>query len=220
LPLIGVAAPGMILLRGREILSQPGKAQMEPKDWIIAGIALLALLWTIVSFFWMRSGNKKTRKLAQEARTTAEMAANRLAGESEIAILYHIYQARLRAGDLFVKVSELEEWKADARAAPEQVRHLNGLRAAHEEAVDGLLNSFELACSLYLDNRIDRDRFRRLHQDDIRRLYEFPNPYNKRLHPANSRYRALRAVFEEWDRLNASFLLELPGVRETLPGPR
>jgi hypothetical protein len=198
---------------------------MELKDWIIAGLALLALLWAIISFFWTRSAYKRTKKLARAARAMAQIAANRLTGDSEIAILQHINQAQLRAGDWFVKVSDLEACTPDGKATSDQARQLQALKAAHEEAVEGLLNSYELACSLYLDNRIDKDRFRRLHQDDIRRLYEFANPYNKRLHPANSRYRAIRAVFEEWDRLNASFLLELPGLsgdgaRPTVPTSR
>ncbi len=67
---------------------------------------------------------------------------------------------------------------------------------------DWVLACLELACGMYLDGgKLDEERFCRQYHDEIRKLFEFPDPYNKRLHPVNSPYKAIRKVNEKWHNL-------------------
>ena len=69
----------------------------------------------------------------------------------------------------------------------------------YEESVEVLLNSYELACGLYLDGgKLDDGRFCRQYRDEIKKLYELPDPYHKRLHPVNSSFLEIRKVYEKW----------------------
>jgi hypothetical protein len=189
---------------------------MDPKDWISIALAGLALLWGIIAFFWNRSGIDSNKKLAEnadrnatEANTIAkqanalsEQAGRKLSAESEIALLNLINRARMRVNELAVKIADIQGGTKDTKLNADQTRQLNSMNSIYEEAVEALLNSYELACGLYLDkNKIDDERFRRQYHDEINRLYDFPDPYRRLLHAPNTHYNAIRTVFNEWHNL-------------------
>jgi hypothetical protein len=108
----------------------------------------------------------------------------------------------MRVGELFVRISDLQAGRLANKIPADETRQINSLQFAYEEAVETLLNSYELACGLYLDGgKLDDERFRRQYHDEIKKLFEFPEPYKKRLHPVNSRYKAICKVHEQWHNL-------------------
>lgn len=59
------------------------------------------------------------------------------------------------------------------------------------------LNTYEVACSNYLDGKIDKDRFMKTYSTEIRGLYE--NNKTTRSHiDKPGRYNALKKVYNEW----------------------
>ena len=75
-----------------------------------------------------------------------------------------------------------------------------GLRpSAIVTAVEILLNSYELACGMYLDGKLDQDRFKRQYYLEVRRLMEDAGgEYESRLGKDISPYKAFRKVYRLW----------------------
>ncbi len=73
------------------------------------------------------------------------------------------------------------------------------MQPIYSQAVEVLHTSYDLACRLYRDGCIDRDRFRRQYEAHVRKLFEEGTPEDKeRLGNITTPYQALRAVYEEW----------------------
>ena len=106
----------------------------------------------------------------------------------------------MRTNELNVKYRELDGRKTDSKLTAEQKQQVMGTTwEALDVAVEILLNSYELACGMYLDEgKLDNERFERQYREEVKLLFDFPDPYHKRLHAVNSPYNAIRAVREKW----------------------
>jgi len=62
-----------------------------------------------------------------------------------------------------------------------------------------VLNSYEVACMKYLDDKIDKERFRKTYIKEITELFN-TSAYNELLSATNS-YQAIKKVNEEWNNL-------------------
>src|ERR1043165_797007 len=136
--------------------------KMEAKDWVTGGLAATALVWGIIAFFWNRSGNIKSRAIADTANTIATQTSMRVTAETEIALLRLINQARMAVMDIFVKINDIRDGRRDDQLSADQKRLIGSLEHAYDVAVETLLNSYELGCGMYLDEgKLDKDRFKR-----------------------------------------------------------
>ena len=64
-----------------------------------------------------------------------------------------------------------------------------------------LLNQYERACMLYLDNKLDKDRFKIEYSFEIRNIIE-KGEYKDKYFPAHtSKYKAILKVYDEWENL-------------------
>ncbi|WP_354624508.1 hypothetical protein [Psychromonas sp. MME2] len=65
-------------------------------------------------------------------------------------------------------------------------------------AVQTLMNTYDDACSKYIDNKVDKNRFKKNYKYEIRNLLE-----NKELKeyfdPLTSRYKPILNVYTEWE---------------------
>lgn len=117
----------------------------------------------------------------------------------EVAVLSLINQARLKLSDINLKLLEVRKGRLASALNADEKRYVQGMEATYLEAVETLLNSFELACGMYRDHKLDRDRFRRQYGEEVRKLFEgSTQAYKDRLLQVTSPYKALRAVYEEW----------------------
>jgi len=67
------------------------------------------------------------------------------------------------------------------------------------EALEDYINKYERACMLFLDEKIDPERFKREYRTEIRRLVE-EGDYKERYFPAHSsKFKAILKVYEEWE---------------------
>lgn len=62
------------------------------------------------------------------------------------------------------------------------------------------LNAYEEACAKYLDNKVDKERFRKNYHIEIRQLVEDANNKNK-FDATTSPYKAILKVYKEWNDL-------------------
>lgn len=128
----------------------------------------------------------------------AEMRQYASAGP-DIALAGQITQARTALSAIAIKMAEITKGKPEGKLTPTEQRKLLDLQPAYEQAVEALFNAFELACRLYRDGSLNRDRFRRHYQVDVRDLFEDGTESDRqRLLEFSSPYTALRAVYQEW----------------------
>ena len=59
-------------------------------------------------------------------------------------------------------------------------------------------NAYEIACSLYLDGKVDRDRFKKSYAREIRQLVEDP-VQNEFYNNIKSAYPCTKKVYDEWN---------------------
>ena len=62
------------------------------------------------------------------------------------------------------------------------------------------LNAYEEACAKYIDNKVDKKRFKKNYQAPITSIVKEPM-YNKFFNPNTSNYRAILKVNQEWNNL-------------------
>lgn len=69
------------------------------------------------------------------------------------------------------------------------------------QAIENNLNSYEQACAKYLDNKIDRERFKREYRTTIRRLIQESPKLEKYFDRNKTHYHAILKVYDEWENL-------------------
>lgn len=172
---------------------------MEAKDILVVCISGTALLWSIVSYFLNKASAQRAGDKAEAANTIAKETGRRLAAETELSVLRVLSESRALANERFVRVKELEAGRTENKMTADEKRLVAHLTTAWKEAVELMLNAYELGCGLYLDGgKLDNERFYRQYHDEIKRLYELGEPYKELLHPLNSPYTAIRKVHDRW----------------------
>jgi hypothetical protein len=161
---------------------------MEPKDYIVlaAGIVSLgALAVAILALIRTSRHNEVIRRYASAG--------------PETSVLAQINQSRLRVAEVNQKLLDITRGRTPSNLNADEKRHIGGLETIYHEAVEVLLNTYELACGMYRDGKLDRERFRRQYFEEIKKLYDGGSQaYKDRLHSPSTPYRAIQAVYEEW----------------------
>lgn len=113
-------------------------------------------------------------------------------GEIELNIHQLLNQTKKDVMDIYLIISE----KCSDNA--EELRET--LNQALNTATERNLNAYEEACAKYLDNKVDKERFKKNYNIEIRQLVEDENNKNK-FDATTSVYRAILRVYKEWNDL-------------------
>lgn len=161
---------------------------MEAKDWIAVGalvVALASLAVAIVALKRTTGHNVAIRKYASAA--------------PDIALAGQMNQARQTLTNIALKMAEITKGKPDTKLTSKERQQLLDLDSVYTQAVESLHKSYDLACRLYLDGSIDRDRFRSQYERDVRKFFEEGTAADKEmLGGISTPYKVLRAVYKEW----------------------
>ena len=106
-------------------------------------------------------------------------------GQVEMQIRELISNARYRYLDISSRINLKEE---------ENVILKNGSEALLED----LLNAYDEACAKYIDNKVDKKRFKKIYDVEIRQLYE-ENSLEDKFQKQTTRFQAIRKVYNEWN---------------------
>lgn len=71
------------------------------------------------------------------------------------------------------------------------------LQYAYSAAEESYRNAYEDACGKYMDGKIDKERFKKMYQREIRRLVE-EEPHKQSYMGAQTPYASTVAVYKEW----------------------
>jgi uncharacterized phage infection (PIP) family protein YhgE len=160
---------------------------------------------------------KQANELANKANTTADGAnyialeANNLAKDSNKT---SIQAKTLSEGDIELTISQLiTETKREIRQISLVIAPLSSKKNRTEDdeelmklylnnlhgAIEDNLNAYDEACMKYRDGKVDKVRFKKNYQVQIRQLVEDASHKDYYNPPNTSRFKATLAVYEEWE---------------------
>jgi heme oxygenase len=154
--------------------------QLEILTLVISGVAMLisaAALWASMA------AARKANKASREAIATQH-------AQTEFQIRVEIRSCSERLQTLMV---------ASATSGNLDPASKQAFQAAVRSAMENYLNAYETACGAYRDKKIDRVRFKKSYQRELRQLVA-DHSFREFLFPeATSAFKAIHAVHEEWE---------------------
>ena len=68
----------------------------------------------------------------------------------------------------------------------------------YKTAIEEMINAYEEACMKYIDDKIDKKRFQKTYQLEIRNLIQ-TSPTKEKIDSISSPYHAIKKVYSEWE---------------------
>lgn len=113
-------------------------------------------------------------------------------GQIELNIHQLLNQTKKDVMDISITIAE--------KCSDNQQDMKDALNKAFRTATERNLNAYEEACAKYLDNKIDKERFKKSYNIEIRQLVEDSNNKDK-FDATTSHYKAILKVYNEWNDL-------------------
>lgn len=157
-------------------------------DYIQTNILeISALLLSIIAILYTHKYNKLVMG-------SLEIQLNQSISESKI----NVQNILLEMVELSAKIDYLKEEKKEIDALTKfQMKEYGNIL---KMAMENQLNSYEVACAKYLDNKIDKDRFKKIYHLEIRKIVESKSHKDK-FDATTSSYKAILKVYDEWNNL-------------------
>lgn len=152
----------------------------EPTNWeAIAAVvsAAIAVISALVSIYFAHR--------SQAAQS----------GGLELEIRASIRDTRARVREL--SMANIKTLTANADNPDGGDPHYKAIKLAFDEAVEDNLNAYDEACAKYLDGKVDKTRFKKNYENEIRELFDAA-PLQKFLGGKNSRFYNLDRVYKLW----------------------
>lgn len=146
---------------------------------------ILAIIFTIIGLVISLISlvkSIKANKISQEANKVSQ-------GEIELNIYQMINQTKKDVRDITLTIAN----KCDDKDI---------LSQAFNSAIESNLNAYEEACAKYLDNKVDKECFKRNYSVEIRQLVE-NTKYKKYFDATTSPYKCILKVYNEWNDLES-----------------
>jgi len=161
--------------------------------------ALVAIVSAIVSFYYARRAHRSNIEANDHAKRANDIAV----GQAENELRRDITAARVRFEDICADAEEITRGRTPDQITEDDKHRLRTLSLRQKSACEDYLNAYENACTKYLDNKIDTQRFEKSYASEIRNLFEPPaNAFSSFLHPEGvSRFKALWKVYHRWNDL-------------------
>lgn len=160
---------------------------------ISAGSLLIAVGSLVVSFI-VRGDNKK---IAKDNAALQGEALKLQHAAIEMQVRAQISDAQSKVATISMSNLALITKPPDKRTVHENAQFeivANGIRHAREMVV----NQYEEACTKYRDGKVDRTRFKKNYQTEIRQLVE-DKDHAEFFDRLASRFGAIKAVYKEWE---------------------
>lgn len=148
-------------------------------------ISILSIIISIISLLMTIRHNLLVRRYAAAA--------------PEANILSQINQSRARLSDISIKMNDISKGRLPRDLSADEKRQMQSIEMAYRESVEALLNVYELACGMYLDGKLDKERFKRQYSEELRRLFSNDLHAYKNLHGIASPFKEMQKVYREWN---------------------
>lgn len=192
----------------------------EPSLWITIGIpsalSFLALAVSAYSALQYRKANinavgantnsksalqksDTANTIAADAKEIAEQALDKQGTALKLqdaALEIQIYGS-INTAQQFLTQASLALCNADSES-----QNYSIVEQCYNNAVEGWLNAYEVACLSYRNDKINKDTFKKGFQDAIRKLLQRKDLYNYFYPKETSGYLSIHEVYHEWERAN------------------
>lgn len=163
---------------------------------IISGISCFV---AIVSAFFAYRFSSKSNQYSQDSLKASQDSARTSSAQLETSLRSEIRTATTEcqsAGNSITNFLAMIEGDLNER----QKQHLVVLEKSWNASTENYLNSYEDACGKYLDDKVDKIRFKKNYINELRNICDHQNTqYYKFMYPKdNSHYKAIWKVYKEW----------------------
>lgn len=167
-------------------------------DYIAIGSAGIALISMGVSIYF----SSKSSRASQNSLSSADRANNIAIGQTETSLREQIMNARNRMEDCGFKIQEFLKGRQKADLNDEELPHLDFLESTWRSSTESYLNAYEDACGKYLDDKTDKERFKKAYINEVKNICDPKRTSFERLmHPeSTSNFEAIWKVYKEWHR--------------------
>lgn len=152
---------------------------------------LTAIIISIISLFLAIISISSSIKLGKENTRLSN-------GMISLSVSKPISDAVARLNDIGIKMNPLRAKKDAGTIIEAEGYELNALSENAKVAIQEMLNSYEEGCALYIDNKLDKIRFKKSYQVAIRNLLE-NNELRIYFDSTTSMYKAILKVYNEWE---------------------
>ncbi len=164
---------------------------------ILFGIssAILGISSIVVSIVGINI-SRQSKKLTELQADIARRQKNLEEGNSEWELFKAISDARCNFESNSIRAIELKcNFRLSGKLNDAMVKDIdNAIEYLVRSSLENYLNSYEEACTKYLDDKIDKERFKISYQRDIDGLFKMHKPYFE----ADTRFHAIKHVHGEW----------------------
>ncbi len=156
-------------------------------------ISTFSLIVSIISLVFSIKSKREATKLAHENTKLAN-------GMLELEIRSSISDATFRVNEVSMRMNPLIAKRKARNISKEEDLELEALNKNWKSAIQGMLNTYDEACTKYIDGKIDKERFKKNYHYEIRNLLESEG-LKQFFDPHTSRYKAIIKVYNEWENL-------------------
>ncbi|WP_369434531.1 hypothetical protein [Psychromonas sp. MME1] len=154
-------------------------------------IASISLIVSIGAVIFAKLSSSKANSIAQDN-------LNLQFGMVELEMRQAIENAKSKVNEINIIMAPLIAKQDAGNIDDEGEFTLKSYSKSFNAAVQTLMNTYDDACSKYIDNKVDKNRFKKNYKYEIRNLLE-----NKELKeyfdPLTSRYKPILNVYTEWE---------------------
>ncbi|GGQ19060.1 hypothetical protein [Shewanella litoralis] len=171
---------------------------MDAIGYITTGSAGVAFLSMLVTIYF----SSKAASASKESISNADRANIIAIGQTETSLREQIANARIRMEDCGLKIPEFLKGRDKANLSEEELPHLEFLEGNWRSSTENFLNAYEDAFGKYLDDKTNKERFRRTYINEIKNICDPKRTsYARLMHPeSTSNFEAIWKVYKEWHR--------------------
>lgn len=160
---------------------------------VSAALALLSFLGSVVFSVMAASSNK-------QARAQADLANKFAGGSIETTMRMMISDARKETHEVSLEIVKLLNGRDKKSLDAGEKAQLDILYRIYDSSIENLFNAYEDACGKYRDEKIYKDRFKKMYIKEIEHLCDpKKDSYARLMHPeGTSAYKAIWLVYHEW----------------------
>jgi hypothetical protein len=164
---------------------------MSGFEIVSAIIAIIGAVLSVISIVVSSRANNLSNRLSGYYNSLVERNNQFVSGQTELQLSQTIEETKRHLMNVTFKISDLPA------SADEQVKNM--LRSLMKSAMESNVNAYESACGLYLDNKIDTARFKKLYFSEIKRIIEDKTHDDFFQPEGTSKYQAIWKVYREWN---------------------
>ena len=144
-------------------------------------IASIGCLISIVTFLYTFFANKKNKK------TIIKLNSANL----EVMISERISSAREKTDQAMLRIAEVSDKKITGD-------HLTALQKSFNSSLENYLNILEEACAKYIDDKIDKIRFKKTYKTSIKQIFENETYKNFLDSDTAQKFPSLLKLYKKW----------------------